>query len=82
MRVLWLPLSDENKLLKGAKAEAREAAKQGAIPQKRFPGVQLTALSIIQPKVNTNRALPEKVRRHSECIDAALPGKQTRQLYD
>jgi hypothetical protein len=82
MRVLWLPSSDENKLLKVAKAEAGKAIREGAVPQKRFPGMQLTALNIAQSKANTQISLPEKVGRHSQRVDAALPGKHTRQLYD
>jgi hypothetical protein len=65
MRVLWLPSSDENKLLKVAKAEAGKAIREGAVPQKR-----------------TQISLPEKVGRHSQRVDAALPGKHTRHLYD
>lgn len=46
MRVLWLPLSDENELLKLAKEEARKATRQGAVPQKQFPGMRSTTLGV------------------------------------
>ncbi|WAO97111.1 Hypothetical protein NCS54_01482000 [Fusarium falciforme] len=46
VRVLWLPSSDENELLKQAKAEAWKATQQGAIPQKWFPGMKSTTLRI------------------------------------
>ncbi|KAJ3453787.1 hypothetical protein MRS44_018419 [Fusarium solani] len=82
VRVLWLPSSDENELLKQAKAEAWKATQQGAIPQKWFPGMKSTTLRIARSKVNANGSLPDKVGRHSKRVDAALPGKHTRQLYD
>jgi hypothetical protein len=82
VRILWLPTSDKNKLLKLAKAEAQKATRQGAIPQKKFPRMQLTTLSAARTRVNSDRSLLEKVGRHSKRVDAALPGKHTKQLYD
>lgn len=80
-RVLWLPMSDENELLKRAKAEAQNATQQGATPEKQLPSMRSTTLRIAQSKVNANSELPENVGRHSRRVDAALPGKHTRQLY-
>jgi hypothetical protein len=83
LRVLWLPSSGENKLLKLAKDEAWKATQQGATPQKLFPSMKATTLNIARSKVNAiGMELPEKVGRHSKRVDAALPGKHTRQLYD
>lgn len=44
--------------------------------------MQSTTLKIAQSKVDANRTLPEKIGRYSKQIDAALPGKHTKQLYD
>jgi ribonuclease HI len=82
VKALWLPSSGENKLLKHAKEEARKATQQGATPEKQCSSMRSTTLRIAQSKVDANRTLPEKVRRHSKRIDAALPGKHTKQLYD
>jgi hypothetical protein len=83
LRVLWLPSSGGNKLLELAKDGARKATQQGATPQKLFPSMKATTLNIAGSKVNAiGMELPEKVGRHSKRVDAALPGKHTRQLYD
>jgi hypothetical protein len=41
-----------------------------------------TMLNNARAKRGTTRNLPEKVGIHSKKVDAALPGKHTRQLYD
>jgi ribonuclease HI len=82
VRVLWLPASDENRLLKRAKKEARKATRRGATPEKEFPSMQSTTRSTARSKVNADKTLPEKVGRHSKRVDTALPGKHTKQLYD
>jgi hypothetical protein len=41
-----------------------------------------TALNIVWSQVAANNDLPENVGRHVKRLDAALPGKHTRQLYD
>lgn len=44
--------------------------------------MQLTTLNMAQYKINVNKTLPKKVGRHSKQVDAALPGKDTKQLSD
>lgn len=73
LRFLWLPCSSGNRLLKTAKAEARKATRQGAIPQKQFPNMRSTTLRIARSKVSVDRTLPENVGKHS---------KRTKLLYD
>ena len=80
--IMWTPSSDENELLKLAKEKAREATQQGATPQIQTPRVQSTTLNVARSKLGTSRCLPEKVGKHSKRVDAALPRKHTRQLYD
>jgi hypothetical protein len=41
-----------------------------------------TTLNIAQSHVATGKSLPENVGKHAKRVDAALPGKHTRQLYD
>jgi hypothetical protein len=41
-----------------------------------------TTLNIARSQAATSNDLPENVGRHVKRIDAALPGKHTRQLYD
>lgn len=78
----WIPVRDENELLKMAKTEAREATKDGATPQRQFPRMRSTTLNIQKQKLKAERCLPEKVGKHAKRIDAALPGNHTRLLYN
>ena len=39
-------------------------------------------LNIARSQAATSKGLPENVGRHAKRVDAALPGKNTRQLYD
>ncbi|EFY94484.2 hypothetical protein MAA_10063 [Metarhizium robertsii ARSEF 23] len=80
--VFWIPSSGENDLLQLAKREARQATKEGAVPQKRFPRMKSTTLNLEKEKLNGERSLPDGVGKHSKRVDAALPGQHTRQLYD
>lgn len=41
-----------------------------------------TTLNIARPQAATSHGLPENLGRHAKSVDAALPGKHTRQLYD
>jgi ribosomal protein S16 len=82
IRILWSPSSEENELLKLAKGRAKEATRQGATPQTQVSRVRSTTLNNARSKQRTNRCLPENVGKHSKRVDAALPGKHTRQLYD
>ncbi len=82
MKILWLPASEGNELLKLAKEKAKMATQQGATPQTQIPSTRSTTLSIARSKRGNTKCLPEKVGSHSKRVDAALPGKHTRQLYD
>jgi hypothetical protein len=80
--ILWIPTSDDNKLLRLAKEQARIAIGENAIPQAQVPRMKATTLNIARSQNVTNKGLPEKVGKHVKRVDAALPGKHTRQLYD
>ena len=82
IKTLWLPTSEEHELLKRAKDKAREATQEGSIPQTQIFSMRSTTLSRARRKRGTGGCLPEKVGKHSKRVDAALPGKHTRQLYD
>ena len=82
MAIMWNPPSEENEVLKLAKEKAREATQRGATPQTQTPRMKSTTLNVARFKLGTNKSLPEKVGKHSKRVDAALPGKHTRRLYD
>ncbi|KAJ6437080.1 reverse transcriptase [Purpureocillium lavendulum] len=80
--VLWIPASAENRLLQSAKAQARDATKEGANPPLKFPRMQSTTLGVARSVHCIVRDIPDDVGRFSKKVDATLPGNHTLQLYD
>jgi ribonuclease HI len=80
--VIWTPASDDNKLQKYAKDRAQKATGPKTRPPKQRPGMKSTMLNNARAKRGITKSLGEKVGIHSKKVDAALPGKHTRQLYD
>ncbi|EXL39090.1 hypothetical protein FOCG_18288 [Fusarium oxysporum f. sp. radicis-lycopersici 26381] len=80
--VVWMPTSAEHRLLKMAKKEARSASQDGAVPARKFPRMQSTTLNIARSSQRAGKRLPDNVGKFSKKVDAALPGKHTRLLYD
>jgi hypothetical protein len=78
----WISTSEDNKLLGLAKEQARAASQEDPIPYTQLPRMKSTTLNIARSQQGTSKALPEKVGKHVKRVDAALPGKHTRQLYD
>ena len=81
MSILWLPASEECELAKLAKQKAKNSTRSGAAPQTQLPRMRSTTLNVARKKGTIEKA-PEKTGKYSKTIDAALPGKHTRQLYD
>ncbi|KAJ6041450.1 hypothetical protein N7460_006840 [Penicillium canescens] len=80
--ICWVPTSEGNQLLGLAKEQARAATQEDATPQAQVPRMKSTTLNISRPQAVPKNCLPENVGKHSKRVDAALPGKHTRQLYD
>ncbi|EXA31053.1 hypothetical protein FOVG_17611 [Fusarium oxysporum f. sp. pisi HDV247] len=80
--VIWMSTSAEHRLLEMAKKEARSASRDGAIPALKFPRMRSTTLNMARLSQRTGRHLPDNVGKFSKRVDAALPGKHTRLLYD
>jgi hypothetical protein len=83
----WLadgtPLPDEeHELLREAKDAARGTTGTEAVPPVQFPAVRSTTLNLARSHRPIEKALPDKVGKHSKRIDKALPGKHTKELYD
>ncbi|KAJ5559512.1 hypothetical protein N7513_001911 [Penicillium frequentans] len=78
----WIPTSEDNKLLGLAKEQARAATQEDSLPQERAPRMKSTTLNIAWSQAVPSSELPENIGRHAKRVDAALPGKHTRQLYD
>ncbi|KAJ5100882.1 hypothetical protein N7456_006934 [Penicillium angulare] len=78
----WIPTSENNKLLGLAKEQARTATQEDSLPQERVPRMKSTTLNITRSQAVPSNELPQNVGRHAKRVDAALPGKHTRHLYD
>ncbi|KAJ3487744.1 hypothetical protein NLG97_g6342 [Lecanicillium saksenae] len=73
--VVWIPSSDQNKALKSAKREARQATKQGATPRRQVPIMKSTTLNLERKKIEAERSLPDRteqlaVQNQGSTIDA------------
>ena len=82
MEIRWVPTSEKNQLLSLAKEQARAATQEDATTHVQGPRMKSTTLNIARSRAVPQSCLPESVGRHSKRVDAALPGKHTRQLYD
>ncbi|KZL85919.1 hypothetical protein CI238_13517, partial [Colletotrichum incanum] len=81
--LFWLPAGVKSKLVKEAKAAAKESTQQGKTPRKKPARAFSTTLrNALQRVQETNPGIPEWVGKFSKRVDSALPGKHTRQLYD
>lgn len=78
----WSPSSEENELLQEAKREARKTTAQDSVPQKQFPVMRSTTLSMARTNLPRTTSLPSNVGRYSKRIDSALPGTHTKRLYN
>ena len=65
-----------------ANKEAKTTTRLGAEPMTKMPAAKLTTLNLARAKRGAQINLPERVGEHSKRVDAALPGKHMRQLYD
>jgi ribonuclease HI len=82
INIRWISTSEDNKLRGLAKEQARAATQEDALPQERVPKMKSTTLNIARSQAVPSNDLPANVGRHAKRVDAALPGKHTRQLYD
>ncbi|KAJ5737265.1 uncharacterized protein N7483_002390 [Penicillium malachiteum] len=80
--IVWVAVSENNRLLGLAKEQARTATHEDALVQVQVPRMKSTTLNLAQSQVNPGKSLPENVGKHVKHVDSALPGKHTRQLYD
>jgi ribonuclease HI len=78
----WVSTSEDNKLLGLAKEQARAATQEDALLQERAPRMKSTTLNLARSRAVPRNTLPADVGKHAKRVDAALPGKHTRQLYD
>jgi ribonuclease HI len=82
INICWVPTSEDNHLLGLAKEQARTATQEDSTPQAQVPRMKSTTLNISRSQAVPKNCLPENIGKHSKRVDAALPGKHARQLYD
>lgn len=80
--IIWLPSESDVGLLSAARKEAKEATRDGAIPERQFPRMLSTTFNTEKRKLQAKRCLPDAVGKHSKSIDTALPGDHTRKIYE
>ncbi len=78
----WLPAGAKIDLMRRAKAEARSATEQNAIPDAPYDQARTTVKNNITPEQQIQREIPKGVGKYSKKVDMALPGKHIRTLYD
>jgi hypothetical protein len=65
-----------------AKRAAKKSTEPGQAPNRQSRQAKATILHEMRERIKVNRALPEGIGRYSKELDAALPGKHTKALYD
>jgi hypothetical protein len=81
IKLLWIT-SEDKKFLGLAKEQARAATQEDALPQERVPRMKSTTSNIARSQAVPRDGLPVDIGKHAKRVDAALPGRHTRQLYD
>ena len=65
-----------------AKNKARKATERGRKAVRPYLQAKASTISVAQTDLQKQPAIPPGVRKYSKGIDAALPGKHTKRLYD
>jgi hypothetical protein len=80
--IAWVPTQEEFILGGRAKESARQATRQEHSLRQQLQQAKSTTVNIEIAKQRGTKALPKGVGKFSKEMDAALPGKHTRTLYD
>jgi hypothetical protein len=64
------------------KRAAKKATEPGKIPDRQPRPAKATILHEVKLRIKANGALPEGIGKHSKDVDAALPGKHTKAMYN
>ena len=80
--IRWVRAREENKLLQGAKREAKSMTEAGAVPERQFPAMRSTTMTIMRSKLPLSACLTTRIGKYSKRIDHALPGRHTKEIYD
>jgi hypothetical protein len=79
---MWIPADADIDLWQKAKSAAQQATRSEITPMEGLYAAKSTVLSTAIAKQKQERTLPEGIGKFSKEMDAALPGKHTRGLYN
>lgn len=65
-----------------AKRAAKKATEPGKTPDRQPRRAKATILHEMKLQIKANGVLPEGIGKHSKDVDAALPGKHTKAMYN
>jgi len=65
-----------------AKRAAKQSTEQGKTPEGESKPAKATILTEMKRAIKAKVALPKDIGKHSQEVDAALPGKHTKEIYD
>jgi hypothetical protein len=82
VRGQWVPSQRNLEVIGFAKRAAKKTTERGKTPEGQSQQAKATILHEIRRRINARVALPEGVGKHSKDVDAALPGKHTKAIYD
>lgn len=78
----WVPVQQNLEISGLAKGAAKKATEPGKTPEQQLPQAKATILMKVRRETTADRALPNHIGKHSQDVDAALPGKHTKEIYD
>ena len=79
---VWIPAEWDIDLRRRAKTAAQQAVQLGFVQKEEIYAAKSTILNTALNKQKRDKRLPEGIGKFSKEMDAALPGKHTRNLYD
>jgi hypothetical protein len=80
--IVWVPAGQDFHLGKVAKQAAKQATERGQVPEGPASQAKSTLINRARAKRQEERKIPQEVGGYSQEVDAALPGRHTRTLYD
>ena len=82
VRGQWVPSLRTVEVSGRAKRAAKQSTEQGKTPEGESKAAKATILTEMKRAIKAKVALPKDVGKHSQEVDAALPGKHTKEIYD
>jgi ribonuclease HI len=82
VNAIWIPARADINLKQRAKAEAQKSTRTEHLLEKQPFQARSTAIRLALAERQLEWTLPENAGKYSKAVDAALPGKHTRSLYD